>query len=205
MSMLQIENQLWSKYKLIAGLDEAGRGAWAGPVVAAAVVFEPGVVIAGVDDSKKLTAKKREALFEKIKSSCVTYGVGLVDSVRIDEINILEATKQAMLIALSQLKPQPEYLLVDGNMTLQTPILQQYVIDGDALSHSIAAASILAKVTRDRMMVELGKSHPEYRFDSHKGYGTAIHHKALKEHGCLPIHRSSYEPIRKLLNQRPLS
>lgn len=199
--MFQFENNLWLQYNLIAGLDEAGRGAWAGPVSAAAVIFKPGVEIPGVNDSKKLTSKKRDVLFDEIKAKCVCYGIGLVDSVTIDAINILEATKQAMLIAISHLNPGPDFLLIDGNMTLKSEIPQQAVIDGDALSHSIAAASILAKVTRDRLMVELGKSHPEYKFESHKGYGTPIHQRALQENGCLPMHRKSYEPIRKILAQ----
>lgn len=189
------ERQFWPNYPHIAGLDEAGRGAWAGPVVAAAVVFPIDFFIPKVDDSKKLSPKAREKLFDQIKESCVSFGIGLVESQVIDQINILEASKRAMLIAVSQLTPQPDFLLVDGNMILHTPIKQKYIIDGDALSHSIAAASILAKVTRDRLMVGLARSFPDYGFEKHKGYGTKFHQEALKNHGCLKIHRKSYRPI----------
>jgi ribonuclease HII len=189
------ERHLWSDYPHIAGIDEAGRGAWAGPVVAAAVIFPVDFLIPKVDDSKKLSPKAREKLFDQIKVHCVSFGIGLVESEVIDQINILEASKQAMLMAVSQLSPKPDFLLVDGNMTLATPILQKSIIDGDALSHSIAAASILAKVTRDRLMVELAKNFPDYGFEKHKGYGTKFHQEALKNHGCLAIHRKSYEPI----------
>lgn len=193
------ERSLWSLYPHIAGLDEAGRGAWAGPVVAAAVIFPVNFFIPEVDDSKKLSPKTREKLFDEIKVGCVSFGIGLVESKVIDQINILEASKQAMLIAVSQLSPQPDFLLVDGNMTLNTPLKQKSIIDGDALSHSIAAASILAKVTRDRLMVELARSFPDYGFDRHKGYGTEFHQQALKKYGCLEIHRKSYEPIANLI------
>jgi len=199
-NLLTFENEYWSKYKYIAGTDEAGRGAWAGPVAAAAVIFKKGVVIEGIDDSKKLTPLKREFLFIEIKNKCVSYGVGLVESDIIDEINILEASKRAMLIAISQLNPQPDMLFIDGNMSLKTSIDQKSIIDGDALSHSIAAASILAKVTRDRLMVKLSKNYPDYGFERHKGYGTQLHRKALESKGCLSIHRKSYKPIHRLLN-----
>lgn len=196
------ERQLWPIYPHIAGLDEAGRGAWAGPVVAAAVVFPIGFFIPEVDDSKKLSPKVREKLFDQIKASCVSFGIGLVESQVIDQINILEASKQAMLIAVSQLSPQPDFLLVDGNMTLNTPLKQKFLIDGDALSHSIAAASILAKVTRDHLMVDLAQSFPNYGFEKHKGYGTKFHQEALKNHGCLEIHRHSYRPIQVFSQSR---
>jgi len=197
-SLLDWENRFWDKYPYIAGLDEAGRGAWAGPVVAAAVIFDKNVTVDGVNDSKKLSPKKREKLFEEIKEKSLTYGVGLVDSATIDEINILEASKQAMIMALAQLDPQPNHLFVDGNMKLATTIAQTAIIDGDAKSHSIAAASIIAKVTRDNLMVELAKTYPDYGFEGHKGYGTKKHQEALGKHGCLEIHRKSYRPIRKL-------
>lgn len=197
--MLFYERQFWSNHPLIAGLDEAGRGAWAGPVAAAAVIFPVDFYIPEVDDSKKLSPKLREKLFDQIKASCISFGIALVESQVIDKINILEASKQAMLMAVSQLSPAPDFLLVDGNMTLDTSIKQKSVINGDALSHSIAAASILAKVTRDRLMVELARSFPDYGFEKHKGYGTELHQKKLQQHGCLEIHRKSYEPIARLL------
>lgn len=201
MDKLFHERQLWQHYPHIAGLDEAGRGAWAGPVVAAAVIFPIDFFIPKVDDSKKLSPKAREKLFDQIKAGCVSFGIGLVESQVIDQINILEASKQAMLMAVSQLSPQPDFLLVDGHMTLDTPIKQKSIIDGDALSHSIAAASILAKVTRDRLMVELSQFFPNYGFERHKGYGTKFHQEALKNHGCLEIHRKSYEPIARFSKQ----
>lgn len=198
---LHYEKSLWQKYNSIAGLDEAGRGAWAGPVVAAAVIVSPHCHIDGIDDSKKLTPKKRDELYNKIIENCVSYAVGIVNSDVIDEINILQATKRAMLQAVAGLEIQADYLLIDGkNMELATSIPQKSIIDGDALSFSIAAASILAKVTRDRMMMELIKKYPEYSFEKHKGYGTKAHQEALKQFGCTPIHRKSYAPIARLLS-----
>ncbi len=196
---LKFENELWPTYKHIAGLDEAGRGAWAGPVVAAAAIFAPGVVIDGVDDSKKLTPAKRERLFDEIVAKALSYGVGLIESDTIDAINILEATKQAMLVAVAGLSVRPDLLLIDGNMTLKTDLAQKSIIDGDALSHSIAAASILAKVTRDRLMIKLSSQFPGYGFERHKGYGTKEHQVALAQHGVLTIHRKSYGPVAHLL------
>lgn len=192
---LEIERKAWTRYRYVAGLDEAGRGAWAGPVVAAAVVFEKGVAIPGIDDSKKLTPKRREELFGKIVQTALCWGVGVVDSVEIDRINILEATKRAMLMAVSRLFPRPELLLIDGQICLDTEIPQKPVINGDARSHTIAAASILAKVTRDRLMVALDKDFPQYGFASHKGYGTREHRAALARWGCVSIHRKSYRPV----------
>ena len=195
MPLLKFERQIWSDYSRIAGIDEAGRGAWAGPVSAAAVIFDKDVTIPGIDDSKKLSPKKRNDLFDQIKDRCISYGIGFIESDVIDKINILEATKQAMLIAVSQLSPKADCLLIDGNIKLATEMPQKPLIDGDALSHSIAAASILAKVSRDRLMVELADKFPGYGFDKHKGYGTKIHQKALKDKGCLSIHRMSYGPV----------
>lgn len=202
--LLQFERKLWSKFPLIAGIDEAGRGAWAGPVVAAAVIFKKEVVIEGVDDSKKLTPQKRDTLFEQITKQCLSYGVGLIQSDVIDKINILEATKRAMLMAVSRLSVKPNFLLIDGNQGLSTNIPQQFIIDGDALSHSIAAASIIAKVTRDRLMVALAKQFPGYSFEKHKGYGTKVHQEALKRHGVLEIHRKSYRPVADQINVKSL-
>lgn len=198
-NLLKFENELWPTHKHIAGLDEAGRGAWAGPVVAAAAIFAPGVVITGVDDSKILTPAKREKLFDVIVAKALAYGVGMIESDTIDAINILEATKQAMLVAVAGLSVRPDILLIDGNMTLKTPLAQKSIIDGDALSHSIAAASILAKVSRDRLMVKLSSQFPGYGFERHKGYGTKEHQAALAQHGVLAIHRKSYGPVGQLL------
>lgn len=194
--LLHYEKEYWPAYPIIAGFDEAGRGAWAGPVVAAAVIFERGMVIDGVDDSKKLNPHKRQVLFGQITSHCVTYGVGIIQSDTIDTINILQATKQAMLEALSQLLVKPDLLFVDGNMTLATEVKQKSIVDGDALSHSIAAASIVAKVTRDQLMIGLATQFPGYGFDRHKGYGTKEHQQALKNLGSLPIHRHSFKPLK---------
>jgi ribonuclease HII len=198
MSLIQFDQEYLKKYHLVAGIDEAGRGAWAGPVVAAAVIMPQENVIVDINDSKKLSPKKREKLFEDIMYSCVSYGVGMISSELIDEINILEATKKAMLMAVAQLKQTPNYLLVDGNMTIASTIPNEGIIDGDAKSYAIAAASIIAKVTRDRLMVSLSKTFPEYYFEKHKGYGTKIHQEALKQNGILTIHRKSYAPIAKL-------
>jgi len=203
MSLLQFENKFWSQYPFIAGIDEAGRGAWAGPVSAAAVIFEKDVLIEGVDDSKKLTPNKREQLFEEIKDKALCYGIGFIEADVIDDINILEATKRAMLLAVSRLTQKPDYLFIDGNITLRTHYLQKPIIGGDAKSHSIAAASILAKVSRDRLMVALAKNHPGYGFEKHKGYGTKQHREALKENGVLSIHRKSYKPVALSLTLSP--
>jgi len=197
--LLSFERSLWAQYPLIAGVDEAGRGAWAGPVVAAAVVFPKNHIVPGVNDSKKLSSKKRDALFEVIKSQCLSYGIAAVDSLTIDRINILEATKQAMIQALAMLRPKCDFVLIDGNAGLKIATPQQTVIDGDALSHSIAAASILAKVYRDRLMCKLATDFPAYSFEKHKGYGTKDHQEALRLHGVLPLHRQTYAPIRVLI------
>ncbi|MBF0104648.1 MAG: ribonuclease HII [Deltaproteobacteria bacterium] len=199
MFLFKYEREYWNQYHLIAGLDEAGRGAWAGPVCAAAVIFEKNVVIEGVNDSKKLSPHKRETLFDQIKARCVSYGIGMIEPAVIDAINILEATKKAMIMALTQLKPQPDFLFIDGNIRLDYPLPQKPIIDGDALSHSIAAASILAKVSRDRLMIKMADQYPEYGFESHKGYGTKLHREILKKNGCLSIHRKSYAPISAIL------
>ena len=197
--LFYFENRAWRRFALVAGLDEAGRGAWAGPVAAAAVIFEPCVTIAGVDDSKVLTPKKRDFLFEKICASAKTYGIGMVGPEEIDRINILEASKLAMLKALEMMSCKPEHLLIDGPIHLETDLSQEAIVDGDALSFSIAAASILAKVARDRVMVELDKTYPGYGFASHKGYGTKEHRQSLAKLGCTPIHRRSYRPVAQVL------
>jgi len=192
-ALLRYEEVYWRKGIVhVAGVDEAGRGPLAGPVVAAAVIFPHGVVIDGVNDSKKLTEKKRDLLFDAIRSAAVAVGVGVVDHEEIDRINILQASMLAMRIAIANLNVQPGQLLVDGNFFRHTlyPVLN--IVKGDARSHSIAAASIIAKVTRDRMMCELDALYPRYNFARHKGYGTSAHIAAIAEHGQCPIHRRSF-------------
>ncbi len=178
----------------IAGVDEVGRGPLAGPVVCAAVVMPLGEedIIVGVDDSKKLSEKKREALAEQIKARAIAYTVVEVSEREIDEINILEATKLGMKRALESLPVAPEAVLTDGNMTLDIAFPQRSIIGGDALSYSIGAASIIAKVYRDKKMEEFAKLYPAYAFESNKGYGTAAHIQAIKEYGLCPIHRRTF-------------
>ncbi|MBS4168775.1 ribonuclease HII [Parachlamydia sp. AcF125] len=186
-------------YKLVAGIDEAGRGPLAGPVVAAACILPLRFHIPGVNDSKKLTAQKRAQLFQEITQHPeVTYGIGVVATEIIDRINILQATIQAMLEAVTQLSSQPHALLVDGLQLPHPTIPCQKIIKGDSLSLCIAAASILAKETRDRLMLEYDQQWPEYGFAQHKGYGTQQHLEALKKHGPCAIHRKTFEPIKSL-------
>ncbi len=180
-------------YELIGGIDEAGRGPLFGPVVAACVVLPKGCLIEGVNDSKKLSEKKREELFEVIKEKAVAWGVGIVDNNTIDEINILEATRKAMHEAVCSLKTKPDYIFVDAEKHVDTcgiPYLP--IVKGDALSINISCASIIAKVTRDRMINELAKEYPEYGLEKHKGYGTKDHIEAIKKHGITPLHRKSF-------------
>ncbi|MDQ2087205.1 ribonuclease HII [Herbivorax sp. ANBcel31] len=177
---------------LIAGTDEAGRGPLAGPVVAAAVVLPEGIFIQGLNDSKKLSEKKREELFDIIKNEVLDVGIGMVDENEIDEINILNAAKKSMGLALNNLSRTPDLLLVDAEK-LENPGVEQISITrGDTLSISIAAASIIAKVTRDRLMKEMDKEYPQYGFLNHKGYGTKEHINAIKKYGICPIHRISF-------------
>ncbi len=186
-----------SGYRSIAGVDEAGRGPLAGPVVAAAVILKTFAFKERIDDSKKLSAKKREkAYHEIIKKSIV--GVGIVDEKTIDRINIYQATKKAMQLALSSLKIPPEYVIVDGIMKLSTRCPMKCIPKGDSKSISIAAASIIAKVTRDRIMSEYDSVYPEYGFARHKGYGTKLHMAAIKKHGPSPIHRRSFRPVKTM-------
>lgn len=180
-------------YKYIAGIDEAGRGPLAGPVVAAAVILPEGCLVEGVNDSKKLSEKKREKLYDDIVQNATAWGVGIVDNNVIDEINILNATRRAMHMAIEELKVKPDYILIDAEKKVDTngiPYLP--IIKGDALSISIGAASIIAKVTRDRMMREYDKIFPMYGFEKHKGYGTKAHVEAIKENGLCMIHRKSF-------------
>ena len=192
---LQYERALQSKgYTFIAGVDEVGRGPLAGPVVCAAVIMPLGEneLIEGVDDSKKLSEKKREQLAEEIKKRALYYKIVEVSESEIDRINILEATKIGMKQAIEGLEKQPDVVLTDGNMTIDIALPQQSVIHGDALSYSIGAASIIAKVYRDHLMDEFAKIYPHYAFEKNKGYGTAAHIQGIKEHGLCPIHRRTF-------------
>lgn len=192
---LRIERELLEKgCRYIAGVDEVGRGPLAGPVVCAAVIMplDESALVSGVDDSKKVSPKKRETLAKLIKERAYAYTVFEVSEKEIDEINILEATKKGMREALLNLKIKPDAVITDGNMTLDIPFPQKSVVHGDALSYSIGAASIVAKVYRDGLMDELAKVYPAYRFEKNKGYGTAEHIKAIKEYGLCPVHRRTF-------------
>lgn len=180
-------------YTYIAGVDEAGRGPLAGPVVAAACILDPRKPILGLNDSKKLSEKKREALFEKIREKALAYKIKAVPPARIDQINILEATKEAMTMALQELDVKPDFILLDAiNLKAFPPKIQMSLVKGDARSNTIAAASILAKVSRDRYMQEMDELYPGYGFSRHKGYGTKAHYEALDLLGPSPIHRKSF-------------
>lgn len=187
-------------FTLIAGVDEAGRGPLAGPVVAAACYIPSNIYLPGIDDSKKLTELQREKLFETIVGdSRIIYGVGIIDSQTIDEINIYQATIKAMQMAVDKMAIKPDCLLVDGLKLPYPDVYVEKIISGDSLSQSIAAASVIAKVTRDKLMVEFHMQWPHYGFDRHKGYGTDRHTDALREHGPCPIHRKTFEPIKSML------
>lgn len=194
-TMSSYEKALWEKgYTYIAGIDEVGRGPLAGPVVTAAVILAPERRIIGLDDSKKLTEKKREALFEEIYEKAEAVCIGIASPREIDDLNIYQAAKAAMVKAVEGLPVRPDYLLVDA-MTLPLDIGQESIIKGDSASISIAAASIIAKVTRDRMMVELGEKHPLYGFEKHMGYPTKEHIEAIDKHGVIDEHRRSFAPV----------
>src|SRR5580698_8294733 len=180
----------------VAGIDEAGRGSLFGPVVAAAVILNPRRRIVGLDDSKKLTAERRAELAQRIREHALAWAVAEIDSTRIDAWNIYQASRQAMVAAVSQLRPSPDYLLLDA-IELDLPVEQRALIHGDARSVSIAAASILAKVFRDEVMTGLDELYPQYGFAQNKGYGTPDHLDALRRHGPTPIHRFSYAPVRE--------
>lgn len=191
--MWEIENGLYDQgYQLICGVDEAGRGPLAGPVCAAAVILPKNVDIPGLNDSKKLSDKRRRELYPVIKETAIAYAVVLVDEKTIDEVNILQATFKAMEQAVSGLTTKPDFILVDGNKLPVVDVPAQAVVHGDSLSASIAAASVLAKVTRDDLMLELAKDYPQYGFEIHKGYGTKAHYAAILEHGPCPIHRTTF-------------
>jgi ribonuclease HII len=178
--------------RLICGVDEAGRGPLAGPVCAAAVILPPHIELPGLNDSKKLTDKRRRELFPLIQEVAVAYGIGFASQEEIDEINILQATYLAMERAIAQLPVSPEQLLIDGNRAKDFGIPTQTVVKGDSLSASIAAASVLAKVARDDWMLEAAREYPQYGFEIHKGYGTKAHYEALTAHGLCPIHRRTF-------------
>lgn len=197
--MKEFENELYeSGIKYIAGIDEVGRGPLVGPVVTAAVILPRDFYDERINDSKKLTEKKRELLYDVIMENAVSVGIGISSEDMIDEINILEATKKAMIEAVNNLSVKPEYLLIDA-VKLNIDIPQISIIKGDAKSESIAAASIVAKVTRDRMMIELDKIHPEYDFKHNKGYGTKKHIEAIEKYGIIKEHRKTFAPCDKYI------
>ena len=188
-----LENEIYGEgYTLLCGVDEAGRGPLAGPVCAAAVILSRGFVLEGLDDSKKLTEKKREALFDPIREAAISYGIAFASVEEIETLNILNATFLAMNRAIEQLSPAPELCLIDGNRNTGIRFPSRCIVKGDARCADIAAASVLAKVTRDRYMLEMAVKYPEYRFEQHKGYGTALHYEALRKFGPSPIHRMSF-------------
>ena len=187
-------------HRVVAGVDEAGRGPLAGPVVAAAVILEDEQVRASVADSKKLTELQREALFDQISESAIAIGVGIVSAQDIDRLNILKATMLAMQQAVGELSVTPEELNVDGNRCPEVPMIANAIVGGDALVPEISAASIIAKVTRDRIMMGLHNLYPNYGFDSHKGYPTKYHREALRSHGVCPEHRRTFKPVKDCLD-----
>ena len=200
-TMWEIENSLYSQQvQVICGVDEAGRGPLAGPVCAAAVILPRDLQIPGLTDSKKLTDKKRRELFPVIQEKAVAFGIGLASEQEIDEINILQATFLAMQRALDQLGVKPDLALIDGNRETDFGLPVKTVVKGDSLSANIAAASILAKVTRDDLMIQLAQEYPGYGFEIHKGYGTKAHYAALTEHGASPVHRQSF--LKKFYGQK---
>ncbi len=196
-----IENEYREKgFNIICGVDEAGRGPLAGPVYAAAVILPSDCVIEGLNDSKKLTEKKREALFDEIKEKALAYGIASADEKEIDEINILNATFLAMKRAIDLLSVRPDLALIDGNQKPHTDIEEVTVIKGDAKSMSIAAASVLAKVSRDRFMLEMAEKYPQYEFARHKGYGTKLHYEKIAQYGVCDIHRRTF--LKKILGEQ---
>ncbi|MFC3683633.1 ribonuclease HII [Hydrogenophaga luteola] len=192
----------WDVPGLVAGVDEAGRGPLAGPVVAAAVILDDHKPIKGLADSKKLTALRREKLFDEIRAKALCCSVALATVEEIDRLNILQATMLAMQRAVKGLRLKPAKVLVDGNRLPVLDVVAEAIVSGDALVQAISAASILAKVTRDRMLDELHAQHPLYGFDRHKGYGTAQHLAALRKHGPLPAHRRSFAPVAQAMQER---
>ncbi len=195
------ERELLNKgITLIAGIDEVGRGPLVGPVVACSVILPVNYKLEGLTDSKKLSAKKREKFYDILVKDAISYGIGVIDNNKIDEVNIYEATKLAMLSAIKNMKVKPEYLLIDA-MKLNTDIPSNSIIKGDSKSLSIAAASVIAKVERDRMMLELDKKYPYYDFKNNKGYPTKKHIEAIKKHGITSLHRKTYGPVKEYLER----
>lgn len=201
--MWEVERKCWSQgIQYVAGVDEAGRGPLAGPVVAAAVILPPHFDATHLNDSKQLSEEIRMTLKQRIEQEAVAVGVGIVDVEYIDKYNILQATYQAMRIALSQLTPTPERVLVDAVKIPGISIAQQPIIKGDCLSHSIAAASIIAKTTRDEWMKQAAQTYPQYGFEQHVGYGTPEHLAALNQYGPTPLHRRSFAPVREVIEKQ---
>lgn len=192
---LEFEKKIWAKGRIPAGIDEAGRGPLAGPVVAAAVVLPDDCKIDGLDDSKKLSPSKRQTIFDEIKKVAISYAVAIVEPGEIDRINILQAALLAMEMSVKKLTTKPDYLLIDGNQKTSLLLIQETIVKGDSKSCSIAAASILAKVTRDTIMEEYHSIYPEYNFKNHKGYPTKEHYQALREYGPCPIHRKTFRGV----------
>ena len=200
--LLKYEKELYSQgIKFIAGVDEVGRGPLYGPVVAAAVILPKNYKLKGLNDSKKLSEKKRDAFYKIINKDAVSIGIGIINEDKIDEVNIYEATKLAMKEAISKLEVKPEHILIDA-MPLDIEIPTTSIIKGDAKSESIAAASVIAKVTRDSMMYELDKKYPMYGFKNHKGYPTKKHIEAINEYGLIPGYRKSYAPIKDMVKEK---
>ncbi len=203
-----METDLWAfetqarekGFEIIAGIDEAGRGPLAGPVVSAAVILPAGIDLPGIDDSKKLTPARRSRLYDQLYVQARAIGIGVVDTVEIDRINILQASLRAMAMAVANLRPRPDHLLVDGPFPIASEVSQQAIKRGDSLSVSIAAASIVAKVTRDRLMTQVDGIFPEYGFSRHKGYPTRAHREAIATHGCCLIHRRSFKGVKEFAN-----
>ncbi len=200
MDWLEYENKALAEgFEIICGVDEAGRGPLAGPVYAAAVILPRGHIVEGVNDSKKISEKKRDMLFDKIIEECVCFSIGTATEKEIDEINILQATFLAMRRAVEGLEIKPDIALIDGNKKPGlNGVFEQDIIKGDAKSASIAAASILAKVSRDRYMLEMAEKYPQYQFEKHKGYGTKLHYEMIEKYGISEIHRRSF--LKKILN-----
>lgn len=203
-NLLEYEQELYEQgITLIAGVDEVGRGPLVGPVVAAAVILPKNYELSGLTDSKKLSEKKRDYFFEIINKDAIAIGIGIIDAKKIDEVNIYQASKLAMIEALNNLKVKPEHVLIDA-MPLELNVPSTSIVHGDALSLSIAAASVIAKVTRDKMMYELDEKYPKYGFAKHKGYPTKQHLDAINKYGVLENYRFSYKPVKDVLEKETI-
>lgn len=201
---LEYEKDAWKRgYRFIAGVDEAGRGPLAGPVVSAAVILPSAFSMENVIDSKKLTPKKRDLLYPAIYQDALSIGIGIIDPMEIDRINILQASLLSMSLAVSNLTPEPDFVLIDGTFPISIDIPQKSIAHGDDLSVTIAAASIVAKVTRDRMMERYDTEYPQYGFSGHKGYPTRAHKSAIVKYGFCPIHRQSFKGVREYVKRPP--